>query len=683
MHYPGLLGRIMAFGIAGHHAGLTNGLATGDRRSLNDRLDPTKVALEPYTDWEAHTGALPSMTPQTLADFTVDDSRRGFSHAFLTRMLFSCLVDADFIATERFYAEAKGEPVDRGLGALQPQHLNRLRSFMAAHQVPTTELNRLRAHILDHSITRAGLAPGLFTLTVPTGGGKTLTSLRFAMEHAARHGLSRIIYVIPFTSIIEQTATVFRHALGDTDILEHHSSFDWDAHHKAFASSSDDEGPAGIGKLRRATENWDAPIIVTTAVQFYESLFAARTSRCRKLHNLAKSVIILDEAQTLPVPLLRPCMAALEELTRNYRASVVLCTATQPALRIIDGALPADKLKVPQGFDIGDDRELAPDPPGLFRKLRRVTVTHLPDKVPDTEIAARFTEAPQMLCIVNSRAHAHALFEAIRSIDGAAHLTTLMCARHRRAVLSRLRDDLKAERPVRLVATSLIEAGVDIDFPEVWRAVTGLDSIAQAAGRCNREGRIPDAGGRVVVFEPADHKTPRSMTRFWQAARQVLGEHDDPLDDAAVRAYFKELYFVEGYDALDAAMPGGIMRAVHETAHKANFPFADIADAFRMIDDIMAPVLVPYDAEACAAIETLQHVERPPRDVLRRLQQYSVSLPTKAREALVLAGAANVIRPDIFGDRFIVLPDLARYDEKLGLRFDNPVFRSSEANIMG
>ena len=352
---------------------------------------------------------------------------------------------------------------------------------------------------------------GLFTLTVPTGGGKTLASLSFALEHAVRHGLRRVVYVIPFTSIIEQTAEVFRQALNTSDdVLEHHASFDWER--AAEARRDDGEGPDGLAKLRRAAENWDVPIVVTTAVQFFESLFAARTSRCRKLHNLAGSVIVLDEAQTLPIPLLRPCMAALQELTANYNASVVLCTATQPALRQQDG--------FKNGFPIDDTRELAPEPKDLYARLKRVKVEHLTEPVTDETIAARFAEQPQMLCIVNSRAHARALFEAIRELPGAAHLTTLMCPRHRRIELAKLRERLKTKEPVRLVSTSLIEAGVDIDFPEVWRAAAGLDSIAQAAGRCNREGRA--ALGRTVVFEPAEAKPPKELKAFWQAARPVL-----------------------------------------------------------------------------------------------------------------------------------------------------------------
>jgi CRISPR-associated endonuclease/helicase Cas3 len=496
--YPGVLGRLLAFGIAGHHAGLA------DAKELDRRLDEN-YACEPYGGWEVHSGALPVAALLVPTRKVAHSKHEGFTQAFLTRMLFSCLVDADFLETEAFYARARSEPVERGGHTSLLVLRERLQRHMAATTAAAvaSPVNALRARVLDHAVRKASLAPGLFTLTVPTGGGKTLASLSFALEHAARHGMDRVVYVIPYTSIIEQTADVFRKAL-DTqdDVLEHHASFDWEraAGAKDDVGGADDEGPSGIEKLWRAAENWDVPIVVTTAVQFFESLFANRPSRCRKLHNLARSVIVLDEAQTLPLHLLRPCMAALDELCRNYGASVVLCTATQPALR--------EKDCFKGGFKIDDDRELAPDPRALYTELRRVSVEILAEITTDTAIAARFAGQPRMLCIVNSRAHARTLFAAVRDLPGATHLTTLMCPRHRQLVLQEVKARLKDHAPVRLVATSLIEAGVDVDFPEVWRAVAGLDSIAQAAGRCNREGLLQL--GRAVVFTPAEAKSPRA-----------------------------------------------------------------------------------------------------------------------------------------------------------------------------
>lgn len=694
----GKLGRLIAFGVAGHHSGLMDGVdrkGEGRGRSLSDRLDPTAYSIPSHDGWRDHV-----LGPPTLAALsgcsrpTANPDYPGFEFAFLTRMLFSCLVDADFLETERFYALAQGLAAPVRGGVVTRSHLDRIRLHMAGRRRNDTLVNRLRSEILDHAVAKAALSPGLFTLTVPTGGGKTLASLNFALEHALTHGLRRVIYVIPFTSIIEQTAQVFRDAL-DTrdDVLEHHASFDWDRSEPADENDKEREGAAGLAKLRRDAENWDAPIVVTTAVQFFESLFAARTSRARKLHNLAKSVIVLDEAQTLPVHLLRPCMAALDELARNYGATVVLCTATQPALRKLDGALP----KMPEwestpGFDIGEDRELAPRPRELYDELKRVDVQWRAEPVDDMEIAARFAEQDRMLCIVNSRAHARDLFEAIRDLPGARHLTTLMCARHRQEVLAKVREDLAEKRPMRLVATSLIEAGVDVDFPEVWRAAAGLDSIAQAAGRCNREGGLAAEGrlGRTVVFEALGRKTPPAMEAFYQAARlalrPVLRAGGDPLGLDAVKAYFRELYFQKGHDALDAATldkaPYPILREIKATMRGLDFPFSRIAQAFRLIDDVMDPVLIPWDDKAKAALHALEQAPMPPAGVLRTLQRYVVPTPPKARATLLSLGAVRAIRPEAYGDRFVMLESMSLYDEALGLTWNDPTFRTAENNIM-
>lgn len=688
--YGSQWGRLFAYGIAGHHSGLMD----GDK--LDDRL---AKAVEQYSNWKVHTGALPDQAELSAMGLgrganAIDQS---FSASFLARMLFSCLVDADFLETERFYASSRGETAPRRGGVWDQTHLDKVRAHLAGMRNTTTSLNRLRSDILDHATAKAALEPGLFTLTVPTGGGKTLTSLSFAAEQAVRHGLRRIIYVIPFTSIIEQTADVFREQVGlGADVLEHHSNFDWRRHAPGSGADGEAEGADGGAKLRRDAENWDAPLIVTTAVQFFESLFAARTSRGRKLHNIARSVIILDEVQSLPVHLLRPCLAAIDELAKNYGASVVLCTATQPALRVQDNALPPRTKNGPaEGLDIPQERELAPDPRGLYCQLRRVAVDWSREPVEDDVIAARFAQQPQMLCIVNSRAHARELFTMLRDQgqDGAVHLSTLMCAQHRRDVLARLREELKAKRPVRLVSTSLIEAGVDIDFPEVWRAAAGLASIAQAAGRCNREAKT-DGLGRTVVFEAAGRRMPPAIEAFYTAAREVLRkDHEDVLGLEAIEEFYKQLYWRHGFEALDRArLPDGetlaIVPALREGVRKLNFPFKTVGQAFSMIDDVMAPVIVPFDSRAEEALSDLRRAPVPPADVQRTLQQYTVPVPVNRRAALLAAGVVGMIRQDDYGDRFVVLsqtrtgerPEL--YDDKLGLRLDaDPHTRSNESNI--
>lgn len=651
-----LIARLIAFAVAGHHAGLADGVA------LEARLTR---ALEPYAGWEQVVPPLPTRIAPALPGSSRNDP--AYRLAFLGRMLFSCLVDADFLETEQFYAQANGDVAARGGHAPLTALRDRLNAYMAPLAARAGALNARRAAILAHARDKSALPPGLFTMTVPTGGGKTLASLAFALDHAIRHGLSRVIYVVPYTSIIEQTAGIFRAALGDADVLEHHGTVDWDS------AETDADGREALSKLRRASENWDVPVVVTTAVQFFESLHANRTSRCRKLHNLANSVIVLDEAQTLPVPLLRPCLAAIEELAASYRASVVLCTATQPALRSQDG--------FKDGLDIPAERELAPDPQGLYEALRRVTVEHV-GTVADADIAARFAAQDRMLCIVNSRKHAQVLYGLIENLPGARHLTTLMCPAHRRKVLAEIRAELNAGRPVRLVSTSLIEAGVDVDFPEVWRAENGLDTIAQAAGRCNREGA--PTPGRTVIFAAADHKQPAMFNQQVAAMKAALRQHaDDPLGLAAVRTYFRELYWSKGEAQLDAATiqgkPWPILPAIKESLslHDLRFtpPYASVAQAFRMIDDIGHPVIVPWrggdDPDVVARlVATLETAPVPPGAVLRRLQQYTVSIPQAAYRAMLNEAAVQPIGGDRYGERFMLVQDIVPYSEATGLALD-------------
>ena len=676
----GPFGRLMAFGIAGHHAGLADGA------DLDRRLDATARQIPPYIGWERHVGPLPELRDIAPNGFQRLKNHKGYSHAFLVRMLFSCLVDADFLETERFYAEAASTPVDRGQPTPLAMLLDRLRTAQAAQPPASAALNRLRAEVLEHAIAKASLPPGLFTLTVPTGGGKTLTSLRFALEHAvhhaATHGMRRVIYVIPYTSIIEQTASVFRGVLGpDAGILEHHASFDWEAAGRQL--TDDGDGDDGLAALRRSSENWDVSVVVTTAVQFFESLYAARTSRCRKLHNLAGSVIVLDEAQTMPLRLLQPCLAALDELCLNYRASAVLCTATQPAVRVQDGFR--------SGLDVPADRELAPDPASLYARLRRVRVEVLPGPTSDTTLTDHFAHTRQMLCIVNKRAHAAALFACIREMEGAAHLTTLMCPAHRRAVLARVRQRLADGLAVRLVSTSLIEAGVDISFPEVWRAMAGLDSIAQAAGRCNREGNLEELG-RTVVFEPADHRPPREVKLLAEVAAGVLSRFDDPLDLAAIQEYFRQLYWTRGPDAFDDATLDGtrfpILREIAETAPSFGFPFGKIARAFRMIDDAMDAVIVPWRGEGGAdttapdLLRGIAAMPRPRTNDLRCLQQYTVPVPPKVRNYWLAAGVLKAVHPAL-GSALLMFDDDSLYDPQMGVRINDPAHRSAASNIFG
>ncbi len=661
-------GKMLAFAIAGHHAGLADGASGTEPRALADRLQADIPEVAPV--WKQEL-SLPELASLPLKPRNKE--MRGFCAAFATRMVFSALVDADFLDTEAWHSGCGGHPVPRGRHPPLAELLDRLDDHLNAlmSNAGDTEINRLRREVLERTRARAAEAPGPFTFTVPTGGGKTLASLAFALEHAVHHGLARIIYVIPYTSIIDQTARVFREAIGAGGgdpadfIVEHHSAFEEDRVRNREAQD----------KLRLAMENWDAPIVVTTAVQFFESLFANRPSRCRKLHNIANSVVILDEAQSLPLGLLRPCVAALDELTRNWKASVVLCTATQPALGEEDGFVGG----------LEGLREIAPGPADLHRRLKRVTICQR-GKVTDVELAECLREAQQVLCIVNTRRHAHELFDAIRNEneDGSLHLSTLMCARHRGEVLETVRCRLAKCMPVRLVATSLIEAGVDVDFPIVWRAEAGLESIVQAAGRCNREGRAEI--GEVFVFEPADEegrRPPGDVAKMADAARNVMRHHDDPSSPEAIRSYFRQIYWIEDTE-LDRK---DILRKFRERTTRFDFPFATVAREFRMIEKGMVPIIVPYrgtngdDETADRWLRQLGHVERLGR-VARGLQPYTVQVPPRRRRKLLDAGAVRFVREDVFGEQFALLENLDLYRPDIGLAWEDPAFRAAEGLIV-
>ena len=669
--YGPALGKMLAFCIAGHHAGLANGTNGKDIAALADRLGNKVAAPDPI--WKQEIALPRSLEPPRLKPRSRETA--AFSAALLVRMIFSALVDADFLNTEAYYAGGTGKPIPRGehpaLIELQKRldaHLNDLGKNRS--DTKTRPINSLRSQVLAHVRKEAMQPRGLFALTVPTGGGKTLTSLAFGLDHALRHGLERVIYVIPYMSIIEQTAAVFREALREQDedpadfVVEHHSTFDEERVSTREARN----------KLRLAMENWDAPIIVTTAVQFFESLFANRPSRCRKVHNIANSVVILDEAQTLPLHLLRPCVAALDELGRNWRTSIVLCTATQPALRQLDG--------FPGGFE--NVRELAPDPPRLYTALRRTRIRDT-GTVDDAELATRLQDSPQVLCIVNTRRHARELYEQLGDTEGSCHLSTLMCAAHRREALKAIRKRLKEGEPVRLVATSLVEAGVDVDFPVVWRAAAGLESIIQAAGRCNREGRRDTSD--VFVFEPTDdegRKPPPAVAQNADAARTVLRQYpDDPAALEAIQAYFRQLYWVKGDEVLDSK---DIMRMISEQRRRLDFPFEKIAREFRLIDEIQVPVVTPWrgangtDDTANRLLEKLKHVERPGR-IARRLQPYVVQIGRAARNRLLAAGTVEIVREAEFGDQFARLVNADLYQEDTGLSLENPTYRRAEGLV--
>ena len=641
-------GRMMAYVIAGHHAGLAN--ATGERSSLQSRLTKDVPAIDAAP---ASLLQPPAQLPQpNLTIDTADERRAAFQLALFTRMVFSSLVDADFLATESFMnpAQAVARPTGKNrLAAMQialDEHLTGLAARGSKNNV-----DRMRQQVLAACRDAAEFEPGLFTLTVPTGGGKTLASLAFALRHARRCGLDRVIYAIPFTSIVEQTADVFRDVfgkLGNDVMLEHHSNLD-----------PKDERTS---QSRLAAENWDASLVVTTNVQLFESLFAARPSRCRKLHNIVRSVIVLDEAQTLPVELLQPCLAVLRELAADYRCSIVLCTATQPALNYRDG------------FPIGLNgvREIIPKPEELYRRMKRVEVKSL-GPTDDEQLVDRLSAERSFLTIVNTRAHAARLYQALKQRlgdgNGLVHLSTLLCGQHRSDLISVIRGRLAADQSCRVVSTQLIEAGVDVDFPVVYRALSGIDSIAQAAGRCNREGERDRA--MVWVFEPTDVRLRGYLAAVASTAREVMPDHDDLLDPAAVTQYF-ELHYWRHADRWDKR---DVMKCFPTPAQRFAFDFRAAAERFRMIEDASKSVFVPYGAEGERLVEQLRAVG-PSRDLLRWLQRYTVGVYEQAYNAM-LGGDIEEIHSG-----YAVLINRDAYDDQLGLRIDRPGYHEPESLIV-
>ena len=624
------VGRLLAYPIAGHHAGLPDFGSIADTDSLCRRLTKDVPALA--AEFEEVLDDIPSGLPLPIRPLT---NSPGFSLQFFIRQLYSCLVDADFLDTESFLDAEKTRIRETQYRNL-PELLTALNSHMEdiTNKAPLTEVNRLRAYVLDACRRRAEDPPGLFTLTLPTGGGKTLSSLAFALKHAVLHNMDRVIYIIPFTSIIEQNADVFRRAVGEGCVLEHHSNYQFPIAHEEEAGEDE------YYRLLLSTENWDAPIVVTTNVQFFESLFGSRSSRCRKLHNITNSVVILDEAQMLPTHYLRPCMLSLVELVRNYHTTIVLCTATQPALT---GLIP-DEMSV---------TEIIPDPGELYEALRRVEVQKM-GSVSDEELAREILEYHQALCIVNTRTQAQKLYEKIRG-PGAFHLSARMYPAHRAAKLDEIKAALKDGKECRVISTQLIEAGVDVDFPVVFRSISGIDSIAQAAGRCNREGELDK--GDVYVFGPEKHGLPRGwFSRTAAIADMVIRDHEDPLCLEAVNQYFTLLFDFER-ERLDKK---GIIKAFEDGANQLAFPFSTVAGEFQLIESDMISIIISRDEECEALLEEAKW-RGPSRQLSRAFQRYTISIYRNEYAELIQRGALESV-----GEQYLVLRDPKFYDEETG-----------------
>ncbi len=603
--------------IHGHHAGLPKVEAARQRTGAPELVAPFAEIVR--LAHEHLEGLGPPPDPGALL---ADPPRGALEYELFLRMIFSALVYADFLDTEAHFSPDSTER--RGSYLLGPANLW---PVLEASQddlltnVSDTHVNKVRAEVYESCLSAAREEQGVFRLSVPTGGGKTRSGLAFALKHAVEHGLDRVIVAVPYTSIIEQTAGEYRRVftkLGEDAVLEHHSAVN-----REPGDSSEEAREARL-RTRLATQNWDAPLIVTTTVQLLESLFDRRTSRCRKLHNIARSIIVLDEVQTLPLRLLGPILDVLGELVRRYGVSVVLCTATQPALD--------ERSRYLQGFDATSVRDIvSPERAGEhFRELRRVGYERPRETWSWKEVARRVREASiggRALVVLNTRRDALSVLDALGDAR-AMHLSTLLCGAHRREVLREVRRRLREGEPCILVSTQVVEAGVDLDFPVVFRAIGPLDRIVQAAGRCNREGRM-EGGGRVVIFRPEEGRTPPGEYRsaIDETERLLNREEVDLHDPGIFREYFARLYQDVSTDAL----------GIQDLRRQLDYP--GVAENFRLIPDDTTPVIVQYterdahkEAERARTLSRIEHERILQPGDHRRLQPYVVGLRTKEFE---------------------------------------------------
>jgi CRISPR-associated endonuclease/helicase Cas3 len=583
--------------IAGHHGGLPQ------VSKMHDRITEVDESLYREILQNARAENLKLDVPPELEQQLMALVKDPYGYELLLRLLFSCLVDADYLDTESHFDP---EAVKRRGSILK---VDDLRSMLQSAQdkllasATDSSVDQVRSQVYQACLESAALEPGVFRLAVPTGGGKTRSGLAFALAHAVKHGLDRVIVAVPYTSIIEQTVEVYRGIFGQDAVLEHHSAVQPD-------KGNEEDARSRQAQARLATQNWDAPLIVTTTVQLFESLFANRTSRCRKLHNIVNSVIILDEVQTLPVALLAPILSVLQELCKQYKVSVVLCTATQPAF---EGDSPYFK-----GFPAGSVRDIVPVTMAKqhFATLSRVNYSIPPEAWSWQDVAQDVQHHDQALVVLNTRKDALNVLAEIAAPekDSVFHLSTLLCGQHRREVLRTVRDHLKNRQPCILVSTQVVEAGVDLDFPAVYRAIGPLDRIVQAAGRCNREGKLA-AKGQVIIFTPQDGKIPPGEYRkaVDETARLLNRENLSWDDPEIFEEYFRRLYQGLETDAQEIQK------------YRAVLDYPEVAARFKLIPDDTTPVAIEYDDRARALINKIRRRGLKAGD-LQALQPYLISL---------------------------------------------------------
>lgn len=637
------IGRCLAYCIAGHHAGLPDwSSAEGAGRSSLQFQETQTNDLDTVAPWifEQIRSAKLTCPPWKFEN--------GLDFSLWIRMLYSSLVDADFLDTESYMDRDKA--VTRGGYCSMQNLLNRFAEFTRQmdEKSEDTNVNEIRRNIRAKCIQMAAKEQGIFSLSVPTGGGKTLSSLAFAIEHAIKHELDRIIYVIPYTSIIEQNAEVFQSAVGEDQVVEHHSNLE-----------EDDSTP----KSRLAAENWDAPVVITTSVQFFESLFAAKSSRCRKLHNITRSVVVLDEAQLVPVEFLAPILEVMQLLVDHYQVSFVLSTATQPAFkeRVVDGK-PFKGLKKITEI-MGEDQEVKE----LYKSLERYRV-QFPQELNSVltweEVAEELKCYKQVLCVVSDRKSCRELHSLMP--EGTFHLSALMCGQHRSDIIKTIKQKLKNKESVRVISTQLVEAGVDLDFPVVYRALAGMDSIAQAAGRCNREGNLPDMG-KVVVFN-SPRKAPIGILRkAEETTRSMIATNIfNCLNYELYERYFSELYWKA--HSLDVQGIVALLDPQENDPNELSMYFRTAAQRFQIIDDSLQKTILVRYGNGKELIDLLK-LKGPDRGLMRKLQRYTVNVYNKDFNQLSSRGAIEEVWPQIFA-----LATSFDYSEATGIIVDDVTY---------
>ena len=629
-----LLFRLLAYGVLGHHCGLADTGNVNDFGSFNARIKEDNIP-----DYSIFSEVLKEelknifQKEYNFPEKMKNSDNPSFSLSFLVRMLYSCLVDADSLDTEEFI---NGKNSFRENSISMSVLYDKFFHYISGLSYEKSEINSERQKIFDECIKCGkNSLNGIFQLTVPTGGGKTFSSMGFALEHAMKNNQDGVIYAIPFTSIIEQNAQVFRNIFGNKLVLEHHSNYCFD--------SSDDEDENL--KVKFASQNWDIPVVVTTNVQFFESLFSNKRSKCRKLHNIANKVIILDEAQMLPIKYFTPCIRALEELVSVYNCSIVLCSATQPALK--------DKFSLPV-------REIIPDSKSLFNKFKRVDISQI-GKISDEKLVENLLTHRQVLCIVNTKKHARHIYELMKEkVDcgNIFHLSTFMCPAHRKIVLKNIRDCLGRNQDVFVVSTQLIEAGVDISFPYVYRSSAGIDSIAQSAGRCNRHGELKKGFVRVFSSTEEFARPQGFLSRCSVTGHLMLEKFEDVLCPEAIEEYFKSLYNLES--GFDEEKIMDCFSFSHRTGLEI-FNYKTASEKFKFIDENTQSVVIPFDEKAKKLLEEIEYSQYPSK-VLKDLQTYTVNLFDREYCSLLSKGAIQKV-----SDMVSVLGSMNNYDMNTGI----------------